>query len=351
MVRAISLGAAGLCGACTLDDYNDVGDGSASNPYQIWNEAQLNDIGADACGASASADCGAHFVLKADIDLSGVSYNMIGSSSNKFSGTFDGEFNVIENLTIAASGSNNVGLFGYVILADIHDLALVGADVSGNNYVGAMIGYANDATISNCSVDESAVEANAYAGGMVGYLNQGLLEDSDAEVYVATTNNIAGGLIGITALSEVTTSYAVGQVHAGGDVAGGFVGLNGSVLSHNEYFGSTITDCYAWGDVTGGDSVGGFAGTNNHSSIANSYAIGVPTGTGSVGGFLGSDVDNSGFTANFWDRTTSGIVASSGFPGITGRSTADMQDQSTFDPPWDFTTVWKLNPGDYPEHR
>ena len=84
------------------------------------------------------------------------------------------------------------------------------------------------------------------------------------------------------------------------------------------------------------------------SSITNCYSFGSVSGSGSVGGLVG---DDSGSTTNnsFWDTETSGQSTSD---GGTGKTTAEMQNQSTYtDAGWDFvyeTTngtddIWDIN--------
>ena len=74
-------------------------------------------------------------------------------------------------------------------------------------------------------------------------------------------------------------------------------------------------------------------------------------------GFLGGNRTTAvvGWANNHWDTDTSGIVAAhNGVAGsdagkVDGHITTDMRMQATFDPPWDFTTIWSINEGvDYP---
>jgi hypothetical protein len=53
-------------------------------------------------------------------------------------------------------------------------------------------------------------------------------------------------------------------------------------------------------------------------------------------------------TASYWDTETSGLTTSA---GGTGRTTAEMKQQSTF-VDWDFDTVWQIDEGEtYPYLR
>jgi type II secretion system protein G len=95
-----------------------------------------------------------------------------------------------------------------------------------------------------------------------------------------TGKDYVGGLVGSND-GTITNCYATGNVS--GSDAGGLVGINSS----------TITDCYATAEVTGGSSIGGLVG-NTYSgtysstiSITNCYATGKVTGNYRIGGLAG----------------------------------------------------------------
>ena len=63
------------------------GCGTVPDPYLIYTAEQMNNIGAN------PDDWDKHFKLMNDIDLSGytgTSFNLIGASDDRFSGSFDG---------------------------------------------------------------------------------------------------------------------------------------------------------------------------------------------------------------------------------------------------------------------
>ena len=94
-------------------------------------------------------------VLAADIDLSGVTWNRIGtSSSNSFCGTFDGA-----GYEISGLDSSSGGLFGYVG-------GTVGASGSGGISFG---GTRYDGVVKNVGV--SGTVSGAGVGGVVQRLN------------------------------------------------------------------------------------------------------------------------------------------------------------------------------------
>ena len=145
----------------------------------------------------------------------------IGSDTNNFTGTFDGNGFRITNLYINRPTTDYVGLFG---------------KISGAS-----------AVIRNLGVEVQIVVGQAQVGGLVGHMDSG---------------------------SSIRNSYATGAVTGSGNFAGGLVGYMDS--------GSSIRNGYATGAVTGsGNFAGGLVGhMDSGSSIRNSYATGAVTGTG-----------------------------------------------------------------------
>ena len=86
--------------------------------------------------------------LESDLSLAGKTFEPIGTSSNYFSGTFDGQGHVISNLTVASS-LHYVGLFGYSEGLTIKNVILD----------------------SSCSITSSrfSIYDNVYTGGIISY--------------------------------------------------------------------------------------------------------------------------------------------------------------------------------------
>jgi len=79
----------------------------------------------------------------------GAGFEPIGTSSSKFTGTFDGNGYKITHLYINRSSTNHVGLFGYTGSgSEIKDVGLEEVNVNGNWYVGGLVGD-NGGTITN----------------------------------------------------------------------------------------------------------------------------------------------------------------------------------------------------------
>jgi hypothetical protein len=285
----------------------DGGTGEVGAPYQVATPWQLN---------NARLYLDKHFILVENINLSGYlssgggGYNEgkgwepIGTSENSFIGSFSGDFNAINNLIIDRTGTNYVGLFGYVgENGEIRKLGLVNVDVTGEEYVGGLAGFNYKGTIASSHVTGS-VNGSDTIGGLTGQ-NQGTVTGCYSTVDVTGTQNV-GGLAGLNFQSEINNSYAVGPVN-GDTYIGGLVGFN-----------------YSTGSIT------------------NSYAAGVVDGSSWVGG-LGVN-DNGTINSSFWDTQTSG---QSDFSGSTGKTTAEMKQLATFTS-WNFDDTWKIDTGTYP---
>jgi hypothetical protein len=281
------------------------GSGTAEEPYLIYDEFQMNTIGAN------QGDWSMHFLLCADIDLSGFtgkSFNIIGNSSTKFRGVFDGNGHTISNFTYMSNDKNHVGLFGYVKGGEIKNLGLIATNINAGAgwYVGSLVGYLLEGTINNCYVQDIHISGTVYVGGLVGY-NDGTISNC--------------------------CSYSIGAVL--GDSAGGLAGYN--------LYG-IISNCYSTVKLVGNSWIGGLVGCNWYGTISNCYSSGSVTGNHYVGGLVGYNQQGRVF-GSYWDTETSGQATSAG--GI-GKTTIEMQTASTF-VGWGCDLVWTIDDGnDYP---
>jgi hypothetical protein len=258
------------------------------------------------------------YVLLQDIDASGTAgwngglgFDPIGEygdtkgSHPYFSGQFDGQGHVVYGLTINRPEEDYVGLFAHAFGAEIRNIGLKDANITGRVNVGGIVGLVeqNNTTgsISRCFVT-GAVTGSDFVGGLVGRLHA-LLSESYAAVSVT-----------------------------GGNYVGGLVGENGY---------GWVSDCYATGAVAGGDHVGGLIGINTH-VVERCYSVGTVTGETYIGGLVGQGFEQR---ASFWDVETSGLAIPSPYGG-TGLTTAQMIVASTFTAAgWDFVDTWAIEEG------
>jgi len=310
---------------------------------------------------------GSHHILVNDLDSSTAGYTeLAGPTANGgkgwepigtclppsdfkgLTGTLDGQGYEIRDLFINGPDEDLVGLFGVVIAGAFHvggvvkNIGVVNVTVIGNSLVGGLVGINLAGTVSNSYSASRVAGHEDVVGGLVGYSagtvsnsystgsvtgdkgvgglegwNYGTVSDSYSSGTV-TGNVGVGGLVGENLLmATVSSSYSTGNVSGDEDV-GGLVGT--SIMA-------SVSNSYSSGNVIGDVNVGGLVGENKfEGTVNNSYSTGSVTGNSTVGGLVGWNNDAT-VSDSFWDTETSGQASSD---GGTGKTTAEMQDISTF---------------------
>jgi hypothetical protein len=326
------------------------GRGISVDPYVIAGKADLLAL------AAAPGDYGRCFIMTADIDLAGTTYSTAliapdtapGTSDYQgtaFTGTFNGNGHSITALTVNDGGTGNdfLGLFGQVGTGGkVKSLAMVNCSIigsSGSGFMGACAASTNSGSLEDCS-STGTISGGTRVGGLVGRNSSGTLTRCWSTANASALVDYAGGLAAVNATgSTVSQCYATGNVSTP-NCAGGLAGYNGG----------TIGNSYATGTVTGTGYTGGLVGSSP-GSIARTYSTGYVTGTSNVGGLVGSGAST---TNSFWDTQTSGKSTSS---GGTGKTTAQMQTITVFIAAgWDFAgetangsnDYWQMQTGAYP---
>ena len=166
------------------NDAFDGGSGTAQDPYRIATPNALSFL-SQALDRGETAYANAHYMLMADIYLNDTAdyakwndaapahvWTPIGTRQTPFAGYFDGNGFTIYGLYARADA--DAGLFGSCENAQILDLNLTEAYVSGGKRVGLLAGSfgASDgetASIENCEVNGVA-QGNETVGGVAGLL-------------------------------------------------------------------------------------------------------------------------------------------------------------------------------------
>ena len=141
-------------------------DGSTSEKaYLITTPEGLELLASEVNGGNKFADT--YFQLDSDIDMSSVeNFTPIGNTSQKhFSGNFNGADHTIRHLTIKHSDDILIGLFGYLSGENpypvVSNLTLDGANISGKQFVGGIVGHQLNCSVSNCHVVSSSISGTA----------------------------------------------------------------------------------------------------------------------------------------------------------------------------------------------
>ena len=243
------------------------GDGTSQNPYIITNSKQLNLVRKNRF---------AYYELGSDIDLSydtqnenglfyndGLGWNPIEyglSSSDKFSGSFDGKGHIIRGLYINRPEEDYVGLFKNIYSygtnegkqINIVNLTLENPNITGNNYVGGIAGNIDSQTniyltnLQNLYIIGGNITGNNYVGGIAGNFRGGIHYESHSNRINSlfnsssiSANNYAGGLFGNVENTHVSSGMKVyiknviniGDVSSNGNASG----LIGNIkMRHND---------------------------------------------------------------------------------------------------------------------
>ncbi len=295
------------------------GNGTQGNPFQISNLAELRRF----MESAPIFPNNSYYQLTANIEasdtgtwLGGLGWLPVDAS---LLDGFDPAGFEIQNLQINRPTTNNVGFFGKTdaLFLTLDNFKFVGGQITGQDYVGTLIGLGGNAmTVSN-SQSTATVSGRSNVGGLAGLTGDGSIVSSSAAGTVTGTGDIIGGLVGNAAGGSVSLSHATGHV-TGKRQVGGLAGV------FTQGSGPGLTASWASGQVDGDDLVGGLIG-NSNSKVTFSYATGVVTATGTnptivgyalVGGLIGQQ-SSARATEDSW---ASGAVSGplSGVGGLIG---------------------------------
>ena len=310
------------------------GNGTEAAPYLI---EDLEDFDEFASNSAYWAE-GIYTKMMSDIDMTGRTndkaviapdndYDTFGVQETPFQGIFDGNNNIISNMTIDSQGTSNsyLGLFGGIETGGIiQNLTISNYSINTSNntsdYIselGGICGNINEGSIINCHTT-GFITGNLLAdvGGLCGQSKSSNIRDSSSNVTIIAgihTQSI-GGLIGKNKLGTISNCLSTGSINVdiAGEFLGGFIGDNyGHVSNCNSStqiscnqssssvgafcgtnYNTNITMCYSTGDIITGnycDKIGGFCGIN-YDTIEKCFATGsiaVGDGSSNIGGFCG----------------------------------------------------------------
>lgn len=217
--------------------------------YQIGTAAELAWF-ADAVNKDGTTISGK---LTANINLNGKTWTAIGTDSNKFAGTLDGD-----NYTVSGLAGTG-GLVYYLSANGTVKSLCVDCAIDGTSNVGG-IADKSEGRIENCLVsgyikggDDVIFGVGGIVGhGVAGNVISGCVSTADILFKYSryAVQNGAGGIVGYT-YGTVENCYFAGNVHTNAKSVsvGGFGGLVGCARSN-----AVMKDCYTVGAVTGPES-------------------------------------------------------------------------------------------------
>lgn len=250
------------------------GTGTEGDPYMIADGAQLALL-ADTVNNTTEHYSGKYFMLACDIDLGDKLWTPIGKnktspitgSDNYFAGVFDGGNHTISGLN--ASGTNSVGLFGFVKAMDneadavIKNLRVQGTVSSEGSYAAGVIAQAvGNVTIQNVGSEVDVTATGSNVGGVIGRLDKStttgttLVDGCYNKGSVTITGQGLGGVIGLTGWSKTVGTFTVRDCYNIGSIETSYTNTGtatcpGGIIG-NTYNAKSITvqNCFNAGTVT-----------------------------------------------------------------------------------------------------
>lgn len=239
------------------------GSGTQADPYKIANTTDLNQLATDVNGGNGYS--GKYFCLANDIyytatttwnDASSTENNFEaigyddGTNSRYFKGDFDGAGYTISGIRIHRSGSANAdryqGIFGQTYGANIHNLRLADARITGYGYTGGIVGYNKaSSTVTDCHVASdvcihAARSSTRFHGGIAG------------GNYATVANCTSAATLTIASGATDCQEY------------GAIAGVNSGTLRDNLSIGAT---------VPAANNHGAIAGYNLYGTLQRNYYI------------------------------------------------------------------------------
>ena len=241
------------------------------------------------------------FVLKNDINLSGVAFEGIPT----FGGTFLGQGHIISGLKLTGEVTA-LGFFRYLqktaVVEDLHLKGIVQPSKSGNLDIGGLVGV-NSGTVKNCSFAgtvsgteriggiagrnkvsgiiegctvSGTVYGDHYIGGIAGE-NLGVIREcvNEAEVNTQVDHNSVSAMMSGLSLESLTARESISDATNIGGIAGSSSGVirsceNRANIGYEKMgynvggiAGSQIgyiTECANYGVINGSNGVGGIVG-------------------------------------------------------------------------------------------
>ncbi len=258
---------------------------NAEGHYEIERPSELAWLAAAVNGTlqtkstePAESFAGKTFKLTEDIDLNGFEWTPIGSGSNIFKGTFDGQNHTVKNLKISGYNST-VGLFGSTHDGEIKNLVVENAEVSGRLNVGVVAGNPYTSKYTNITVTGLVkVEGMAYVGGVGGknayadWTNITVNADQGSYVKANSVENgtayrtYVGGVVGFNGEDGHTFKNITSNINVEGSTCdvGGLFGI--------AHYGNKFENCscsgnveiYAAEEAAEAEEIGGIAGVWNN---------------------------------------------------------------------------------------
>lgn len=253
-------------------NYNEVGDGSAGSPYEIWTPEQFNSF-------ALSGDMAANYIQCTDIDftpfyLSNPEFKVFST----FNGSYDGSEFLFNHFKQTDDSISPMGIFQGMQAATIRNMRIIGAIFNDPNdtRLAALVSDAENSTFSNNRFEYKSSANSMGDSATIGYCGTCIISDNtiQLEITSGTFTNSAGFLVKNNS-STITNTHVnlklnVEQINE----VGGFSLYNDNSTISKSSVKSTITQKDLGLGYLGGNKIvlSGFARATNSSHISESFS-------------------------------------------------------------------------------
>ena len=291
---------------------NNVGGlvGSGKNIADSYATGKVTGSGENVGGLAGQADEITSSYAKGDVINSGrYTGGLVGNLNNNSNIT---DCHATGNVTVTGSNQYVGGIVGNTAGNLTNCYATGDITATASQYVGGLAGYSmnSNSTLANCYA-KGNVSGRDDVGGLIGQC-YGMITDSHAYGDVIGASGNIGGLTG-TVYSRIQNSSANGNVKSTGSTGnvGGLVGSSSN---------TGVSNCYATGDVSGGEYAGGLVGVST-TTINKSYSLGNVSGAKNKGGLVGGgSISSNDITDGYYNQAKNGT---SGLGTAASTSTID----------------------------
>lgn len=284
--------------------------GSGRNIADSYATGRVTGTGENVGGLAGQADEITSSYAKGDVINSGrYTGGLVGNLNNNSNIT---DCHATGNVTVTGSNQYVGGIVGNTAGNLTNCYATGDITATASQYVGGLAGYSmnSNSTLANCYA-KGNVSGRDEVGGLIGQC-YGMITDSHAYGDVIGASGNIGGLTG-TVYSRIQNSSANGNVKSTGSTGnvGGLVGSSSN---------TGVSNCYATGDVSGGEYAGGLVGVST-TTINKSYSLGNVSGAKNKGGLVGGgSISSNDITDGYYNQAKNGT---SGLGTAASTSTID----------------------------
>ena len=303
------------------------GSGTENDPFIISTTTELDLLAQNV--NSGNSYVGKFFKLGADIaydpnvlDANGENYTTIGIyNQHIFIGSFDGDGHTISGIR------SSQGLFAVIHNYDecsfddnVKNVTLADAVITGNDYIGGIVGENMYGHIKNCKVINTVINGGIVVGGIVGhndYSHRISIEDCQVINTVINGNLAIGGIAGWLDFGQIESCQVINTDINGAQALGGIAGL------HN---GGSIENCLALDtDITATQQPNPYSGAivgSTNSTLTSNYYHGCTMNneTSGIGTENGDITENDGAMQVF-SLSLGGNVTATPAPVVTYNGT------------------------------